>query len=431
MRSREQLAWTAAALVLGVGVRLWFVTDVHPPGAHVASDMWVYDFRARRLLNGPLDAWDTFTPVGYPALLALLYSVAGAHGHVAAGVAQAVFGGATAALTHRIGRRLATGRVVAPIAGLVVALHFPLVFYAGFLLTEVSFAFLLTLSVWLLLRAAERPGLLRASLAGLVVGAATVLRPNLLAAYPFVALYLVLTVGRARHAWRPLVAGLALGALVPLVAAGLHNSRIAQRPVVLATNGGLNFFANFAEVRSIKHRDARGVVHTITPIPNLLFHRQDFDSPRPFHDAGWFYGQGLERIRERPDRLLRALRNLPEGMGLGLQDYWPGWRGHERLLDAYSLGFGWLGVVPALLGIAALVLGGRLRDEREGPTVLLAGVVLSAFLVLYLFLGDPRVRVPFDPLIVLLALDATVRAVKAVVVRAPWRSAAIVLFCHT
>jgi hypothetical protein len=46
--------------------------------------------------------------------------------------------------------------------------------------------------------------------------------------------------------------------------------------------------------------------------------------------------------------------------------------------------------------------------------LLLVLVVSSVLLVLYVFLGDPRVRVPFDPLVIVLATDGIARAMRAV-----------------
>src|SRR4051812_9139895 len=77
-RARDLARRTApiAVFLVALWVRLRFVEE-HPPGLYVVSDMEFYDRRADHLLSGGLTIWDTFTPVGYPALLALIYAVIG------------------------------------------------------------------------------------------------------------------------------------------------------------------------------------------------------------------------------------------------------------------------------------------------------------------------------------------------------------------
>jgi hypothetical protein len=51
----------------------------------------------------------------------------------------------------------------------------------------------------------------------------------------------------------------------------------------------------------------------------------------------------------------------------------------------------------------------RHRKVEEAPRFLVFLTAFSVMPVLYLFLGDPRIRVPFDPLFVVLALDGITR----------------------
>jgi 4-amino-4-deoxy-L-arabinose transferase-like glycosyltransferase len=285
-RTERAVLW---ALFAGAtALRLWFVLFQHRPGDHVFSDMAGYDFRAQRLLSGSRDMWDTFTPSGYPALLALLYSITDSS-RTFVGVVQAFLGGATCVLTHRIALSASGNQLVALLSALGVAVHFPLIFYSGLLLTEAPFAFLLVLSLWLLLRAVKKPSSgTRALLAGLSLGAATVTRPNLLALYPLLLLYLWLALAdpqkppaaRARALLLLASKLLAAGAL-PLLLACSYNSRIAGQPAGLATNGGLNFFLNFSEAKLVKYHE-NGQMHQIAPIPNLIRFQHEQEVSEPF-----------------------------------------------------------------------------------------------------------------------------------------------------
>ena len=102
----------------------------------------------------------------------------------------------------------------------------------------------------------------------------------------------------------------------------VHNSGLRGRRTGLATNGGLNFFLAHTPYRGATYREG-DFTHHITPIRNDLYYKRDFDSPVPFYDEEFFYRKGIEAAVERPVRLVQALNNLPELMGLGRQSYWP------------------------------------------------------------------------------------------------------------
>jgi hypothetical protein len=397
-------------------VRIWFVLWKHPPGEHIDSDMWVYDLRAHRVMDGTFGLEDTFQPLGYPALVALLYSISD-NSRTLVGFVQALMGGATVLFTYQIARRLASSRLFAVVAAVAVAAHFPLVFYSGFLLTEVFFCFTLTLALWLVLRAVEERTWRIGIWAGAALGAATVVRSNLLAFFPFLPIFVICAL-RGEKKKRMLLLGgqLILGALIPISMAVVHNSIRSKRPVGLATNGGLNFYMNFAEIRTIRCTHKNGL-HGITPIPNLIRYEQDEVVPATLMNEQYHYRRGFQLIRERPARLWRALDNFVEGAGAGKQDYWPGWRFHDQLLQRYSRWFFWLGVLPGSLHLLWILVSGRFLRPQESPRALIAYALLSALITLYWFLGDPRMRVPFDPLLIVLALDAPRRLVKWLIAR--------------
>jgi hypothetical protein len=402
----ERLRGVGASWTIGVFaalLRLGFVL-AHSPASDLSSDMWVYDHRARNLLSGPLTAWDTFTPCGYPWLLSVMYRLWPASGPLAVGVLQAVLGGAAAGLTHRIGLRLWPTRWPPVAAGLLTALHVPLLLYSGFLLTETIAAFLIVLATLGLLRGVERraPGELLWT--GLCLGAAAVVRPNLLPFYPLLGLWLWPAMGGLRRAL--LSFGLVLlGGLPALGASAAHNSRLVGRPSLLGTNGGLNFYLNFSEVRTIRYRDQWND-HTITPLPSLMRYRRDERSQVPFYDDGHYYQLGLERIAERPARLWRAGRNLRDTAGLGKLAYWPGWEELDPFLERASVGFFYAAIAPGLLWLLLLAGSRHLFRPEHRVRQLLVAWLVTCGLVAWLFLGDPRLRVPFDPLWILLAVDA-------------------------
>jgi 4-amino-4-deoxy-L-arabinose transferase-like glycosyltransferase len=393
--------WLAGGVFgLALVVRLVFVCVFNRPGDFISSDMWVYDHRARNLLSGSLSEWDTFTPVGYPAFVAAVYALSGKSA-LAVGVLQALLGAVTAALATLLAERSFARRELSLLLGVLCALHWPGVFYTGFLLTETAFSFLVVSAAFALTVSVDRGSRWGYALTGLLLGAGASVRPNLLLFLPCVPIILLLGSG---WRWRRTLLPLALlfGALlVPTGLAALHNSLLLGRPAALGTNGGLNFYLNMSEVRGVRFSDRRGT-HRITPLPNLHRYSNDETVYVPFYDEAHYYRRGLELIRERPSRLLRTVYNLSEGGGIGRQGFWPG-PDKDRLISRYRRFFFFACLLPGALGVASLVLRRRWAARENLPLLVSAGLVSSSLLTVLLFLGDPRMRVPFDPLLMLLA----------------------------
>ncbi len=405
---------TLSAALLMTARCLWFVTAQHPLDHYVWSDMGVYEARATHILSGRLDGWDTFTPPGYPALLALVYSVFGHH-RVVVGVLQAMMVGGSLAIVHRLGLRIAGG-LAAVLAVILVAAHLPTMYYAGFLLSETPFTFLLLLGLVLVVRGSERDSRATLIAGGVVLGAAAVVRPNLLAAAPLAPIFLwVMSARRGKVAarWAALIA---VGALPAVGVACWHNSRIVGQPAGPATNGGLNFYLNFSHVASVHYRQGRRV-DWIAPIPNLSRYKREAWVTHPFYEDRYFYAKGLHEIENDPMRLVAALDNLREGAGLGKQIYWPPWNGHEAFVRGLIRAFFCWGILPALIYTAYLV-GSRRAFRREHATELAMILALvSVVVTLWLFLGDPRVRVPFDPFLILLGVAGAAMLARRVAAR--------------
>jgi hypothetical protein len=397
---------------LALFLRLFFVLFLHSPRDYVFSDMQSYDLIALELLSGQINVWHAFRPVGYSFLLAFVYALTD-FSRTFVGVLQALMGAALAVWTTDLARAAGIGRAVALVAGALVATSVPLILYSGLLLTEVPSAFFLLLGLKLLM-APRDPGASlygRLFLTGLCLGLAGAVRPNFLLVYavvPFYVLHLIRDTGARRlPAWALLGLGLAL----PLSVVCAHNSRALGRLSGPSANGGLNFYLNFADVQTVQYQGPFGQ-YWISPVPNGFDHtRVEITSVPLFADAH-YYARGLAYVRAHPESLGDALQNFREAAGIGRQLMWPHWPGHERLLRDYARGFFAVVLVPALLALLVLARHAyrlwRARSaspEPKGTAELLtiAALCASSALPIYLFLGDPRVRVPFDPLWILLA----------------------------
>jgi len=401
--SRTQ-PWIALLLALAASApRIWFVLLEHPPGLYVAGDMAHYEACAEHVRRGVATVADTFTPVGYPALLAFLFALA-PKGYVLVAWVHVLLGSATVGLVHLVAYRVLGSFPFSLGASLATSLYFPIIFYAGFLLSETIFGFLVVLSVWLALRACDRGTRPSRLWVGMAMAAATLVRPNFAMAIP-----IVLAWGAAfdrNRAHARFVRWTLAGALPLLLAVCTYNSWLAGRPTGIATNGGVNFFLAHSDYTSVRF-PAGDAIGGIAPRPNAVNESaRVFDAPFHAYDESAFYRLAIENLLRRPARLFLDLQHITDGFGLGLVGYWPGYMGRDAWLVVSGQALFWVCVIPSCLHLAFLAFRRPLDLREHAARALMWGVLGSMVLTLYLFLGDPRIRVPFDPLWIVLGTDA-------------------------
>lgn len=241
---RWQDAWLVmlVALMARLAV-IAFAASRFPP----ADDGKYYHLFAARLSEGlgytflwPDGAvtYAAHYPVGYSLLLAPFYLIFGAHAAVAMGV-NSVLGLAAAFAAHRLAARSAS-RFGALLAGLGVALHPSLVFYSAALMTEAvaGALFVIALAVAAGPVATRGAALRRVAVAGLVLGAGTLVRPQLVLLAPLLPLVVTPRASIARRL-RAVVLGTAvtLGVCLPWT---LRNCVRMERCVFVSANAGWN-----------------------------------------------------------------------------------------------------------------------------------------------------------------------------------------------
>jgi 4-amino-4-deoxy-L-arabinose transferase-like glycosyltransferase len=179
-------------------------------------------------------------PVGYPALLAGAYRVFGAS-YVVGGWLNALLGSIAALAAHRLALRAMSPRW-AFVAGGAVALHPALVFYTPAIMTEGVTASLLAIAAWLVASARERgpgPWHVRILLVGLVLGVATLVRPQSLALAPFFGAMAAAPLA----SWRERGVCSAMALLVALAVCAPWTARNCTRMgrcALVSVNGGWN-----------------------------------------------------------------------------------------------------------------------------------------------------------------------------------------------
>ena len=173
----------------------------------------------------------THYPVGYSAILAIAYKLAGS-GLVVAPLFNVLIGSALVVVVHRLARHWLSPTRARIAAGLT-ALHPGLIAYTAVVMTESLAALLLLLSGLFAVRWRNARGVLAA---GVTLGLATLVRPSSLLAVPLLALI------KPRPALRAIVGSglalvIALGVVLPWT---IRNCIRMDGCALVSTNGGWN-----------------------------------------------------------------------------------------------------------------------------------------------------------------------------------------------
>lgn len=391
-------AW-ALVFAVALGVRLAYLLTARGPAFDAPLiDADYYDYLGARLARGEgFDAGPFWQPPLYPLVLGGLYGLGG-HSLWWPRLFQAVLGALTAALAGGVARRVSGRPAVGLGAGLLVALHGPLVFYDGELLATSLGTFLGTAALWLAVR--ESPGPRAALLCGVCIGlGALAVAPLLLLVLP-----LAWALGRARLGG----AVFCVWACAAVVLCATCANRVRSGEwVLISTNGGINLWlGNNADVdgamairpgaawEALVSEPARRGIHT------------------PAAQDAWFHQKTLDWCRSRPlecvanlgwkARLLLVARELPRNEDLYVV------RSQSPVLWALTVRPGGFALPYALLwplaaaGAVALWRGGRAKQEgRAALTVAGAALMLAAPSVLFFVTG--RYRAPLAPALCVLA----------------------------
>jgi len=182
--------YAGAIFVAALAVRLlhvWLLSG-SPFFDALLGDARGYDEWARRIAGGDWVGTDVFyqAPL-YPYFLGVLYKVFG-HSLAAVRILQAIVGAGSCALVGLAGYRFFSVRVGA-IAGFVLAVYAPAIFFDALIQKSVLDLFFIALSLWLIGRLVDHPRLGRDwCCLGLAMGGLSLTRENALV---FVAVILV------------------------------------------------------------------------------------------------------------------------------------------------------------------------------------------------------------------------------------------------
>lgn len=334
---------------------------------------------------------------GWSAMLAAVYAVFG--NSVRNGcLLNAILGTATVGFVFGIGKRLFDVRI-GLVAALLYAIWPGVLSFTPTLMSETSFAFMVTSYLWLLILVTQSDSRSTAAFAGvgLSFGATMLVREEAVALIP--ATLGFLWVHHRTRAVRPalLLFGVAALTILPWT---LRNYATFGRIIPTSANSGIAFF-------HANNPDARGEGNYKVTLNFRKRHLREDQSLTTIasNDAGW--REGFAFVRSNPTAFLRLIPNkLHTTYGNDQQGAWIAWRKVQQTVERDSALGRWLTLTNlfwftmltlALLGIATY---------RRWPTdarVLLFGSFGVLFLMHFVMQGNPRYHFTETPLLALFA----------------------------
>lgn len=457
----DENRWLVWLFLAALAIRLHWNLSVHPLGEYQYSDMRGYTSRADRLLANPFEsrAYDAFFPFFTTWMIAAVKYVFGAKNFVALGCVYALLGSFVAAFTYAITRRITPEHYtwVAPSVGLFSVVYYPLISIGGYTLSEIPFAFCVAAATLSLLRLADHGRAVDAWTLGITLGIGLAIRSQMLMAIAVIAVYWLF----ARKLYPNITARRIVQVAIPVVLclAGCSARLYAHtgRFGLVSENAGVNLVFGRCHAKGIHAKSASGsgsVRFAPPPLIQLESHSAKFpNSPvhmrpvlgeksAPMPDVPGFAVDGrackhgcklrgaeVEYTGYIGDQKIqrRIVRHCMERSGLLRQAYysfvhivqlweinlmWPdsanprprpkskytGWRANQqrwRVINDIFI------VFPALGGLWFL------RRYRSWPgQALVAAHFASLILVAIIFWGGIRFRVPYDPIIIVLAAQS-------------------------
>ncbi|MBK8258569.1 MAG: glycosyltransferase family 39 protein [Polyangiaceae bacterium] len=244
-RTRLALVVIAAAFAVRAAIVLWASSRIGP-----TADGTFYNVIGARIAQGLGYTWlwpdgavtnAGHYPIGYPALVGLAYTLLGTHPSSAMW-ANAALGTSAAFAAFRAGEQ-AGGERAALAAGLLTALHPGLVLYTPALMTEGVTAALVLIAAALAIEGSARPNpsYKWPALAGVVMGLATLVRPQSLLLAPILGLLAVSRGASSPRVRRSVAALLALAAALAVCTPWtIRNCVHMKRCALVSHNGGWN-----------------------------------------------------------------------------------------------------------------------------------------------------------------------------------------------
>ena len=412
MRRRWSLLAAVALLGLALLVRLlaFAVTaDYRDPW------LWEVEVMALSLVERGSLAYDfygltpllptAFLPPVYPLFVAAVRWLGGEDYAGLLRLAQILLSTASVALLVPLAQELTRSRAAGWLAGLIAG-GYPAFLIAAVQVNTVTLEVLgIEVFAWLLLLWTRRTAWPWLPLAGLALGLVTLTRGTALFIWPAVALWLlVIFPSRALHRRLAWLVVFSLCLILPMVPWAVRNAQAIGAPVLIATNGGLNFW--------IGHNPAADGEYEWPRTTDPALAERAAALSEPARDE-LYYSLGWEYLRSHPvEEVQLSLRKLWYFVWFrpGLGSSYPNAGGYQALAQgALMVGYG------VVLAWAVVGLWLSRQEWRRIFVVYGIGVAYAASSVLYF--AATRFRAPVEPFLIAFAGLGLVWAAEQVAVR--------------
>lgn len=432
-------------LALAVLSRLVWVLVLHRPGDFVTSDMRLYVDRAKLVAEHGIPApsrglaWQAY---GTHLLLAAPMRLFGATPpYTAAAVLWGLLGAAAVPLAYLLACRLLAARWQARAVGAAMLVWYPNLSTTGYFLSETPFLTAQLASIyWLVVCVQEGR---RAWAAGLMSAVAFMLRPQASVFFALAFVVWLVNVKRLPHVRVRQIVGISLPLLLALafslgrfryhtgywggIAENVNMNLTAGRCHNITTQA----FHNPADLRKAERtNDTKSGRHV--GLPGFRQLKDQLPPEHPFAlrpaigDTVRFIGYIGDplihkELRARCYEVTGLMGQVQYSVvNLLLQWFYAGqwpeapWTraGWPSAATIYLKFFQIVVLAPSLVGVGLALR----RIRREPAMALLAVCLLGAMIIAAIFFGDPRLRTPYDPYAMILAVWA------AGVAAAAWRA---------
>lgn len=267
-------------LVLAFLIRMGYILEIKdaPHTLAPSVDAAYHHQWANRVASGDPGDLPFFRAPLYPIILGGIYILFG-DGPLPSRILQVILSTMTVWILWSLGRRL-FGATVGWISGIVYAFYGLSIYFTGELLITTLIVFLNIVILWLLVKYSSNGTFWQWGLIGLMMGLSAIARPNILIVLPvvIVALWFANKQLSVDRSTRNLIA-VCLGLIIPILPVTLANRIGGGEWVLIATQGGVNFYIG-------NNPEATGA-HAVLP---------PFGETWELHDAKYLAEQEVGRI---------------------------------------------------------------------------------------------------------------------------------------
>jgi len=342
---------------------------------------------------------DTHRTPLYPFFIALVYAVFGAK-PMAIVYVQALIGAMTCVLIYLAGKRIFN-----PLAGMISALLvvcYPyLIYYTGVVMAETLFAFLITLTVYMLLYAGDNEKLSLWAFSGISLGLTALCKPVILVFSLFICFWMWFALADKKRA---MVSILVLGiATTAVILPWTSRNYLKYNAFILISTGGQDFWLSNNDVAM--SLETSPDLDMSAPDKWVWFpkerHAEISKMPKLEADRV-FWKEGKEWIRDNPDKFAWLLPKR-------LLHFWRLWpkmaSSRDKMLAKMTSG------IYFPLAFAGVILSFRRYWKKTLLLILLFVSFTAAYLPFYCMV---RYRVPLDPIVLIFTGYVLAEAVKKV-----------------